>query len=100
MCSVIVGASAGVHLSGSSRTTVSGNRIDAVLGVWLDSAFWSNKAHTEFTPFAPTGNAITGNTISCSFCGEGATAGALLDTVIRTIIDAGIWVAFFRECQQ
>ena len=79
-CSVIVGASAGVHLSGSSRTTVSGNRIDAVLGVWLDSAFWSNKAHTEFTPFTPTGNTITGNTISCSFCGVGATAGALLDT--------------------
>jgi parallel beta-helix repeat protein len=65
---IITGASAGIHLSGSTKCTVSGNRIDAVIGIWLDSAYWTDKAHTVYTSFTPSANTISSNTISCSFC--------------------------------
>eukprot|EP01048_Picozoa_sp_COSAG05_P009876 COSAG05_NODE_837_length_7054_cov_2.683537_1_plen_645_part_00 len=59
-----------VHLGGASHSTVTGNRIDATIGVWLDSSVVAyDKPNTKYIGYNPHSNAVTGNTLTCSFCG-------------------------------
>jgi parallel beta-helix repeat protein len=47
---ILVGGSTGVHLSGSSATSVSGNHIDAIMGIWMDAAWWPSLGPGSYSP--------------------------------------------------